>query len=80
MRDPKYGRAHDVERAKWKPLVDAGRVACWRCRRLIPPGAPWDLGHNDAGTGYLGPEHARCNRQDGGRKRHRMRAPKRLVL
>lgn len=56
-----YGAAHQALRKSWKPRVDAGLVACWRCRRLIEPGSRWHLGHNDARTGYMGPEHASCN-------------------
>jgi hypothetical protein len=33
----------------------------------------WDLDHNDAGTGYLGPAHRGCNRSKGARKGNRMR-------
>ena len=45
------------------PLVDAGLVDCARCRELIEPGTPWDLGHSDRDPSlYSGPEHACCNR------------------
>lgn len=58
-----YGTAHQKLRKQWKQKVDAGQVVCWRCGGLIPPGAPWDLGHDDYDrTQYKGPEHRRCNR------------------
>jgi len=58
-----YGSAHRAERRRWAPFVEAGEVVCWRCRRLIVPGTPWDLGHDDRDrTCYRGPEHRRCNR------------------
>jgi hypothetical protein len=62
-----YGAQHQRLRAQLAPAVARGTVACARCGHLIPPGAPWDLGHRD-GTGkreYQGPEHQRCNRAAG---------------
>jgi hypothetical protein len=61
-----YGNLHQRRRAHWKPRVEAGLVDCARCRRPIEPGATWDLGHNDDGRTYRGPEHATCNRGAGG--------------
>lgn len=67
-----YGKEHDALRRQWAPIVESGRVVCWRCRELITPGAQWDLGHLDDRTGYGGPEHAnRCNRAAAGRSAHR---------
>uniref|UniRef100_A1UIX3 Uncharacterized protein n=1 Tax=Mycobacterium sp. (strain KMS) TaxID=189918 RepID=A1UIX3_MYCSK len=48
---------------------------CWRCRQLIAPGEPWDLGHADVPGAkrrgvYAGPEHRDCSRAAGGWKRH----------
>jgi hypothetical protein len=58
-----YGQQHQLERAKWAPIVKAGRAICWRCRRLILPGQPWDLGHDDNDRRiYRGPECRGCNR------------------
>lgn len=65
-----YGTAHDRERARWKPAVDAGAIICWRCGNPIIPGTPWDLGHVDGQAAYAGPEHMNCNRSAAGRKAH----------
>lgn len=63
-----YGTAHQNLRAGWKRKVDAGEVACARCGRLIVPGEPWDLGHDDHDRSvYTGPEHRRCDRATAGR-------------
>ena len=56
-----YGSVHKAERRRWVPKVRAGLVHCWRCGRLIPPGAKWDLGHLPNGRGRH-PEHIPCNR------------------
>lgn len=75
-----YGSAHQRERAKWKPHVDAGLVQCHAKRHVaaclardlwLIPGQPWDLGHNEERTAWTGPEFRSCNRADGGRRRHR---------
>lgn len=66
-----YGSAHRAQRRRWVKLVDAGLVNCARCRALIEPGSPWDLGHvDDDRSRYAGPEHQACNR---GTSRHRAR-------
>jgi hypothetical protein len=58
-----YGNAHQKLRRSFAPFVAAGVVRCWRCDRLIEPGEPWDLGHDDRDRSkYRGPEHRRCNR------------------
>ena len=63
-----YGAEHKKLRAAWKPRVEAGGVRCARCRRLIVPGTPWDLGHDDHDRSrYVGPEHRGCNRAVAGR-------------
>lgn len=75
-----YGAKHRAERERWRPLVESGQAVCWRCSRLIPPGAPWDLGHDDADrTRYMGPEHQFCNRGAGGRKARRRAAIRRTA-
>ena len=67
-----YDAGHDRLRAEWEPRVATGTVVCWRCGRLIKPGTPWDLGHDDVDrTRYRGPEHAHeCNRAAAGRAAH----------
>uniref|UniRef100_A1UIU9 Uncharacterized protein n=1 Tax=Mycobacterium sp. (strain KMS) TaxID=189918 RepID=A1UIU9_MYCSK len=53
---------------------------CWRCRQLIAPGEPWDLGHDDSPGAkrlglYRGPEHRDCSRSAGGWRRHGVSDP-----
>ena len=81
-----YGTAHQRERARWKPQVDAGLVQCHAQQHKpecmargtwLLPGLPWDLGHTEDRTGWTGPEFAGCNRADGGRRRSRSQTPKR---
>lgn len=68
--DRDYGTNHRRLRKAWQARVLSGTVLCARCHRLIPAGAPWDLGHDDHDRGrYSGPEHRRCNRGTAGRFR-----------
>jgi hypothetical protein len=54
----RYGPEHKKLRKRWAPRVEKGVVACARCRRLILPGEPWDLGHVDGHPDrWQGPEH-----------------------
>lgn len=76
-----YGHSHRVERAKVKPIVDAGQAWCTEpiCllkSRWIPPGTAWDLAHDRAaGPGqYLGPAHRKCNRSEGATYGNRRRS------
>lgn len=66
-----YGAEHRRLRAEWAPRVAAGGVRCARpgCGELIRPDEAWDLGHTDDRTGWVGAEHAACNRA--GRPRDR---------
>jgi hypothetical protein len=62
-----YGAHHRAERARWARKVRLGYVPCWRCERLLPPTAKWDLGHVDEDGRARGyptrhPEHRSCNR------------------
>jgi hypothetical protein len=71
-----YGAQHVAQRKAWVPRVQAGTVLCHAkvClmpNRTIVPGTPWDLGHTEDRTAWTGPEHRRCNRADGGRRRGR---------
>lgn len=71
--NPKYGIHHQKERARLKPTIDAGGGWCTQptCRmpsRWIQPGTPWCLGHNDAGTEWIGPVHEYCNQREAASK------------
>jgi hypothetical protein len=72
-----YGAAHQRERERLRPLVDAGlaycqQPVCLMTARRIEPGTPWALGHNDARTAWIGPTHALCNAHDGAVKAGRV--------
>lgn len=75
-----YGAAHQAERKRYAEQQARGVVLiCWRCRQPII-GKAWDLGHDDARTMVMGPEHrhqtGRCpgNRSDGTTRGNRKRA------
>ena len=58
-----YGLEHQREREQWAPIVAQGKTPCRRCREVIKPDEPWDLGHPDADCDYpKAPEHRRHNR------------------
>ncbi len=63
-----YGKAHEQQRRAWEPRVRRGEANCWRCRQPIPPDGPWDLGHSDDRTKWMGPECVGCNRRAGAAK------------
>lgn len=72
-------------RKKWGRVVAYGagvchQPVCLMADRYIPPGTPWDLAHDDSGTVILGPAHAKCNRSEAGKKRHRAVRPDRWVM
>jgi hypothetical protein len=70
--DRGYGAEHKRLRRRWEREIALGGVICTRpgCGRLILPGEPWDLGHNDQDRAfYNGPEHRQCNRATAGRTR-----------
>jgi hypothetical protein len=68
-----YGSEHQKLRKLIEPVVLSGQAHCTRCRRLIAPGAKWQLDHTEDRTGYLGPAHASCNLRAGAVKGNRMR-------
>lgn len=65
-----YGKVHKRLRAELAERMRKGEVFfCWRCRRVINPARPWDLGHDDWDRSiYRGPEHVACNRATRGRR------------
>lgn len=78
-RTPEYQRNARVIRARVAVVHRSGEpVTCWRCRRPIMPGQPFDVGHVDGATGStlsdLAPEHRHAtgscvgNRADGGKQ------------
>lgn len=71
----RYGASHRRLREQWRPRVERGEVACclpWCGHVLILPGEPWDLAHDPMDPGrWLGPSHARCNRNTTFEKRLR---------
>lgn len=68
-----YGADHQRERRRWQPLVASGTAECAEPECLDPGGreidaeAAWDLAHDRANGGYLGPAHRACNRSEGAR-------------
>jgi hypothetical protein len=39
----RYGRAHRIERERWKIAVDAGRARCHYCSGQIRPDEHWSM-------------------------------------
>lgn len=67
--DRGYGAPHQERRARWAPLVAAGRVSCARCGDPIVPDTPWHLDHDDDDRSkYRGPAHQDCNSKAGAEK------------
>ena len=63
-----YDASHDQLRAEWQRRIDAGEhIICATCPTPIT-GRAWQLGHDHDRGGYLGPQCARCNASDGGRR------------
>ncbi|WP_309105028.1 hypothetical protein [Microbacterium sp.] len=72
-RDPEFLRNARLVRAQVRRAWRLGdEVRCWRCGRMLEPGAPFDVGHLDPHGGparsNLAPECVRCNRGEGGRR------------
>lgn len=65
MTGAKYGGQHQAIRRAMEPYVAGSR--CSRCGRVIRPGEPWHLDHDDDTGGYAGPAHAHCNVVAGGK-------------
>lgn len=65
-----YGAAHQTERARWQPTIDAGNgwcsePICLMPTRVIQPGQAWDLAHDRTTGEHRGPAHPKCNRTEG---------------
>jgi hypothetical protein len=78
-RHPKYGNDHQKERRRLDPLIQSGhgwcaQPICLMPTRWIQPGARWALGHNDAGTAWIGPVHEFCNQRAAAAKGGRVAA------
>jgi len=78
-----YGKDHQAERERWRPVVDRGEAYCAEIvcleendgnGRWIEPGTEWHLAHADGQVGYRGPAHARCNISEASRRMHAARA------
>jgi len=65
-----YDAAHRKLRLQWRQRIDQGGVHCASptCGKPISPHAPFDLGHTDDRSGYIGAQHPSCNRSEGGTK------------
>lgn len=69
-----YGAAHRKAREHWAPTGPNWTGVCAEIVCLNPngrwmdPDAPWDLAHDHANGGYLGPAHPKCNRTEGGKR------------
>jgi hypothetical protein len=64
-----YGTKHQTLRATHQAAMHNGTTyTCPHCHTPIHPDQPWDLGHTPDRATWTGPEHAHCNRADGGRR------------
>lgn len=57
-----YGAAHQRARARAIAAHRRGDPCAICTEPMLDPPGKLDLAHNEAGTGYLGLAHARCNR------------------
>ena len=72
-RHPDFLRNRRIVRAQVQQAWRLGtEVTCWRCRRVLEPGASFDVGHlgdpDDHTRANLAAECVTCNRRDGGRR------------
>ncbi|MCK9602218.1 MAG: hypothetical protein M0R06_24450 [Sphaerochaeta sp.] len=62
-----YGAAHQALRAAYQAKIDRGVwYTCSTCGLPIGADDEWDLGHSEDKATHIGPQHARCNRSEGG--------------
>lgn len=74
-RDPEYIRNAKTWRKRVHSIHRSGEpVQCWRCRRAIVPGQPFDIGHIDGAIGHsmaeLAPEHRHATPYCTGNRAH----------
>lgn len=64
-----YDAAHRHLRRAWEARLATGEThTCAKCGQPVTATDQWDLGHTDNRQSWTGPEHRRCNRQDGQHK------------
>ena len=81
-RTPEYRLArkgYDLAQARGQWL-ECAQPVCLMVTRDIAPDQAYDVAHDDSGTVILGAAHPRCNRSDGGKRRHAPRTPNRWAL
>ena len=79
QRAGKYGPAHQAERKRLTPIVEAGNAycaepVCVMSSRWIAPGSKWTLCHDTTGTQWIGPGHQRCNQREAAVRGNRARS------
>lgn len=68
-----YGSGHQQLRAQVAKRVAQGQgicqaPICLHPTRRIRPGEPWQLGHTEDRTAYIGELHPLCNTSEGGKR------------
>lgn len=73
--NPKYGRAHEKARARWKDKLDElGSLPCCLCPKPVYPWQRWHLDHVPGTVDqYRGVAHGSCNEGEGARRGNKMR-------
>lgn len=96
MADPRYGAEYQRIRRAVADYVATGQALCMQTdphdpasepgsgcvmpSRELDPRTSFDLAHDADGDRVIGPAHPRCNRRDGGVRRHRPKAARRWLL
>ncbi|MCL1801761.1 MAG: hypothetical protein FWG25_10450 [Promicromonosporaceae bacterium] len=63
----KYGADHRRRRRDYQGRINHAPIKCASCPTMLT-GTDWDLGHDDDGQNYVGPQCRPCNRRDGANK------------